>query len=134
MRQEKQKKIVLDHLKQMPIIEAVCKRSGIGRTTFYRWKRTDKTFAKKVDEAICEGESLVTDLSETQLISLIREKNFPALQLWLRAHHPKYSPKLEIKGKITNDEEPMTKKEAAMAKAALKMVAYYKNNDANKNK
>ena len=86
IRQTKEKEALLESLKQVPIIEYACKRTGISRTTFYRWKKDDKEFAKAVEEALTEGEELITDLSENQLISLIKDKNFQAIQLLSLIH------------------------------------------------
>jgi hypothetical protein len=78
------KKVVLEQLRKVPIVQIACERSDIGRSTFYRWKREDEKFKKAVDEAMEDGEAMINDLSESQLITLIKEKNFPAIQLWLR--------------------------------------------------
>ena len=97
MKRDKLKNSLIEQLKEMPILQFACKKIGVSRTSYYRW-RTDPEFAKEADAAIAEGEALITDLSESQLIALIRDRNFQALQLWLRHHHPKYSQKLEITG------------------------------------
>ena len=47
MKNSKQKKIFLDHLRKIPIIQVVCEKSGIGRTTVYRWKKQSKKFATR---------------------------------------------------------------------------------------
>ncbi|TAJ15303.1 hypothetical protein EPO56_01245 [Patescibacteria group bacterium] len=51
-----------------------------------------------------EGVDFVCDMSEGQLLSLIRDKNFPAIHLWLRKHHPRYADKVEISGRIEHKE------------------------------
>jgi len=65
-----------------------------------------------------EGEEMINDLSESQLITLIKEKNFSAVQLWLRQHHPKYGNKLEVRTKIET-EDPMTPEQEALVREAL---------------
>ena len=37
---------------------------------------------------------MVNDLSESQLISLIKDKDFKSMVLWLKVHHPKYTKNL----------------------------------------
>jgi len=96
MKTDKTKDLLLETLRQMPIVELSCKKVGVSRATFYRWKRDDKEFTKAVDNAILEGENLVTDMSESQLISLVKDRNFQAIHLWLKVHHKKYSDKVEI--------------------------------------
>lgn len=116
---EKEKNRLIDILKQMPIIESACRKTNISRTTFYRWKREDKEFAKAVEEAMHEGENLISDLSENQLISLIRDGNFQAIQLWLKHHHKKYAEKLDITANVNIKEEPLTTEQKELVEKAL---------------
>jgi len=44
LRQAKDKEFLLECLKKMPIVETACARAGIGRSTFYRWRKEDKEF------------------------------------------------------------------------------------------
>ncbi len=76
MKNVKAKKIFLENLKKIPIVHASCERSGISRASVYRWKKEDEKFAKAMSEAMDEGEALINDLSEGQLITLIKDKNF----------------------------------------------------------
>ena len=76
MKQDKTKELLLELLKKTPIIQIACEKTGIARSSFYRWKLKNKKFSRAVEEAISEGEMLITDMSETQLIGLIRDKNF----------------------------------------------------------
>jgi len=123
MKQLKEKKALLDYLRQTPIVELACKRANLGRTTFYRWRKEDKEFAKAADEALSEGEKLITDMSESQLITLIKEKNFSAINLWLRVHHPKYANKVEVTGNLKIKEDPLTPEQEEIMKKALKLAA-----------
>ena len=66
----------LDQLKKFPIVQLACEKAKISRNSIYRWRREDETFAKDMDDAITEGEAMVNDMSESQLIQLIKEKNF----------------------------------------------------------
>ena len=104
-RQDAERKLLLEQLRKTPIVQLACERSGIGRTTYYRWRREDTQFLKDSDEAMRDGEGMINDLSESQLLAMIKERNFPAIQLWLRQHHPKYGNKMEITGKITTEEQ-----------------------------
>ena len=126
-RHSKEKDKILEQLKKMPIIQIVCERAGVGRATFYRWRKEDAEFKKATDEAIAEGEMLITDMSESQLISLIRDRNFAAIQLWLRQHHPKYTNKVEIDGHLTCSDEELTPEQANIVKQALRFASFEKN-------
>jgi len=126
-RQAKNKLEIIEQLKKMPIIQVACQRAGIGRTTFYDWCNKDKEFKKATDEAMKEGEDFISDISESQLISLIREKSFSALQLWLRTHHPKYASRLEINGQLTtHEEDELSPEQKAVVRRALRLAGYKK--------
>lgn len=128
---EKDKDQLIDILKQMPIIESACRKANISRTTFYRWKREDKEFAKAVEEAMTEGENLISDLSENQLISLIRDGNFQAIQLWLKHHHKKYAEKLDITANLNIKEEPLTPEQKKLVEKALTQAGILLKNNQN---
>lgn len=122
MKDVKQKELFLEQLKKMPIIQIACKNSGISRATIYRWKKEDKEFAKNMNGAILEGETFITDVSESQLISMIKDKNFPAIQLWLRTHHPKYGNKIELLGNLKIENEPLTVEQQEIVRRALQLA------------
>ncbi len=117
-RNKTEQKFVLEQLRKMPIVQIACERSNIGRSTYYRWRREDAKFKKATDEAMQDGEEMINDLSESQLITLIKEKNFPAIQLWLRQHHPKYRNKVEVTTR-TEEDEQLTPEEAKLVRNAL---------------
>jgi hypothetical protein len=106
----------------MPILQIAFERAGHSRSTYYNWRDEDKEFARAADEAIAEGEALITDMSESQLISLVREKHFPAINLWLRAHHPKYKEKVEITGQLVHEQREFTEEENELHKEALRLA------------
>lgn len=117
----KDKAAVLEQFRKMPILQVALERAGISRSTYYNWRDEDKEFAKDADKAIAEGEALITDMSESQLISLVRDKHFPAVQLWLRHHHPKYAPKLEIEGTINTIQE-LSPEQKELVRKALELA------------
>jgi len=123
MKSDKIKKLLLEQLKKTPIIQIAVEKVGVGKSSFYRWKEEDKEFAKAVDEALIEGESLINDLSETQLINLIREKNFQAIRMWLQVHSKKYNPKIEVTGSFNVKEESLTPEQQATVKEALRLAS-----------
>lgn len=117
-RQDSEKKLVIEHLKKIPIIQLACERSGISRPTYYRWRNEDEIFKKDSDYAMKDGKEMINDLSESQLIALIKDKNFHAIQLWLRQHHPEYGNRLEVKATIEK-EDPLTPEQEALIREAL---------------
>ena len=110
----------LSELKKVPIVQVACEKSGLSRNSIYRWRKNDKLFAKQMDEAILEGIDLVNDMSETQLLTLIKEKNYQAISFWLRHRNVNYKNKLEIT--TTEDTEELTPSQAKIVKEALKLA------------
>jgi len=134
MKKDKIKELLLEQLKKTPVVQIACEKIGVGRASFYRWKQEDKRFAKAAEEAITEGEMLITDLSETQLINLIRDKNFSAIQLWLKTHNPKYGNKVEISGNINYSNEELTPEQANVIRQALRLASFDKKDEKGKKK
>lgn len=127
-RKAKTKQDLINVLKEMPIIEVAVKRIGISRDTFYRWKLEDKVFAKQSQEAFVQGIEFINDMSESQLVSLIKEKSWQAIQFWLKHHHARYADKIEISGKIES-EEKLTPEQATIVKAALRLANFSKKHE-----
>jgi len=127
MKKDKTKEILIEQLKKTPIIQIACEKVGVARATYYRWRKENGEFKKATDEAISEGEMMITDMSESQLISLIRDKNFAAIQLWLRHHHPKYINKVEVTGNLNVREEPLTPEQEELVEKALKLAGLIEN-------
>lgn len=120
-RQTKEKELMIEALKKTPIVEIACKKAGIGRATYYRWRIEDEGFAKKADEALLEGSQFINDMAESQLLTAIRDNNLSAIIFWLRNHHAIYANKLELTGELKHEYKLTSEEEALIAKA-LAMV------------
>ena len=116
MKKPKYSKKFLGELRKVPIVQVACEKVGVSRNTVYRWKREDKDFAKQFDEALADGVEFVNDMSESQLLQLIKEKNFSAVRFWLNKRHPAYKDKLEVT-RIGEIEELSPEQEATVRKA-----------------
>jgi hypothetical protein len=110
----------LDELRKVPIVQVACEKTGLSRNSVYRWRKDDKEFLKRMDTALAEGVALVNDMSESQLLTLIKEKNYPAISFWLRHRNDNYKNKLEITTKEDNEE--LTPSQAKIVKQALKLA------------
>lgn len=124
MKKAKHSKLYLDELRKVPIVQVACEKSGISRNTIYRWIREDKVFAKAFDEAMSDGVAFVNDMGESQLLQLIKDKNFPAVRFWLNKRHPAYKDKIEVTTK--EDIEALTPSQAKIVKQALKLASITK--------
>ena len=95
-RTEKDKLALLETLKEMPIIQVACKKAGVSRATYYRWRKEDINFLRQTEASLAQGFEFINDMSESQIIQLIREKKMPAITTWLKHHHPIYGSKYKI--------------------------------------
>lgn len=120
-RQNKLKEAFLEQLKRTPTIETSCQKVGIARATVYRWIKASGKFEKKVDEALVEGRTFMSDVAENQLFSLIGEKKIEAIRLYLSTHNSRYGNKLELSGSVSNKDEPLTKEQKKLIREALKL-------------
>ncbi|MDD5463622.1 MAG: phBC6A51 family helix-turn-helix protein [Candidatus Moranbacteria bacterium] len=122
MKKNRDKELILEQLKKIPIMMVACEKVGIARSTVYRWRDDDKKFAKELEEALVEGESLINDMSESQLLSMIREKNWSAISFWLRHRNPKFRERVEVTAKFEKQEE-LTAEQEEVVREALKLAS-----------
>lgn len=127
----KNKTLIIEGLKKTPIIQLVCEKNGIARSSFYRWRKEDKEFAENVDKAIIQGNHLINDMAESQLISAIKDKNMTGIIFWLKNHHRTYADKLRLSGKIKT-ENKLTPEQELEIKRALKLASLFKDQDESK--
>lgn len=129
-RQVKDKLEVIKNLKTIPIVELACKKANIARSTFYKWKSEDKEFANNAEAAMEEGLLLVNDLSESQLLNLIKDKKLGAITFWLKHRHVAYGTRVKIEADIKNliNKEP-TPEQDAIVKKAIELASIPKNNE-----
>jgi hypothetical protein len=74
-----------------------------------------------MDEALAEGEALVNDMSESQLLTLIKEKNWQAISFWLRHRNPRFKDKIEVTSKAEDTGE-LSPSQAEVVRQALKLA------------
>lgn len=121
VRQSSDKAHLLDALKEMPIVQVACKKSGVSRATYYRWRRDDREFLRQCNDALAQGIDFINDMSESQLISLIREKKMPAIAMWLKHNNVRYGakqqsfPNSSINDDFTAEEENIVAQALALA-------------------
>ena len=126
----------LGELKKVPIVQVACERVGVSRNSVYRWKREDKDFKEDMEQALAEGEALVNDMSESQLLTLIKEKNWSAISFLLRHRNPKFKDKVEVTTKFEDNDE-LSPSQSAIVRKALQLAeilpAIEKNHDQEQN-
>jgi hypothetical protein len=110
-----------EELKKIPIIQVACEKTNLSRNTVYRWKKEDQEFSKKMDQAISDGVDFVNDMSESQLLTLIKEKSWPAISFWLKHRNSKFKERIEIEGGIKVIEE-LSPEKSEQVKNALTLA------------
>ncbi len=120
MKKPKYSQQFLTELRKVPIVQVACEKTGVSRNSVYRWKREDKAFAKQFDEALADGVEFVNDMSESQLLQLIKDKNFSAVRFWLNKRHPAYKDKLEVTR--AGDIEELSPEQEATVRKALELA------------
>jgi len=122
-RKAREQALLLEQLKKVPIVSIACEKSGIGRATYYRWKKEDLDFSKAADDALAEGTYLVNDMAESHLLAAIRDNNLGAVMYWLKHRNPNYNNKLEVTARIKQDNDALTPEQEAAITEALKMAS-----------
>lgn len=121
VRQESFKKTFLEQLKRSPTIEQSCQKVGVGRATVYRWMQKSARFSKELEKALTEGRQLMSDVSESQLFSLIGDKDMRAIRFFLATHNPRYSNKIELSGTVNTKDAPLTAEQKSLIRQALQL-------------
>lgn len=121
-RQVEQRRLLVDQLRKIPIIQVACEKVGVSRATYYRWTNEDPAFATEVDTAIMEGTAFINDMAESQLIAAIKDQNFPAISFWLRHRHKAFADKLQVEATVTAKPPELGQEEAALVADALRLL------------
>jgi hypothetical protein len=121
---EKNKKLIAEQLRKTPIVQFACEKTGVGRSTYYKWRAKDLIFARAADRAIEAGRFFINDLAESKLIGLIQNSHPTAIIFWLKHNHPKYT---EI-SRVIHEYETVTSKPSVeegsmMAEEMAKIMA-----------
>lgn len=119
---DKTQELLLEQLKKTPIVQVACEKVGVGRASYYRWRKENEIFAEQADLSITEGSLLVNDMAESQLMAAIRDKNLTAIIFWLKHHHPHYATKVEVTARLKSDNETLTPEQEALVTKALKLA------------
>jgi hypothetical protein len=123
MKKNRTRTLFLEQIRKIPIIQVACERVGVARSSVYRWRDENEEFRKELEEALADGEMMVNEISESQLISLIRDKNWPAISFWLRHRNPKFKERLEINANIQPPQDELTPEQQIIVKEALRLAS-----------
>lgn len=110
-----------EELRKVPIVQVACEKTGVSRNSVYRWKKEDKQFTNKMDQAMTDGVAFVNDMSESQLLTMIKEKNWSAISFWLKHRNDNYKNKVELSGTFNTINE-LSPEQEKLVKQALSLA------------
>jgi ACT domain-containing protein len=116
------KNLIIEQLKKTPIVSIAAEKTGIGRSTYYRWRKSDLRFSSQADSAIAEGTMLVNDMAESQVLALIRDGNLTAAIFWLKYHHPSYETRIELRQAANAVDKDLSKMQRSAVEKVLELL------------
>ncbi|MEK9157022.1 MAG: hypothetical protein AAB448_02745 [Patescibacteria group bacterium] len=116
-RQGDKKNEMVEQLKRTPIVQVACEKVSIARATYYRWIKDDTDFRLRAEAAIDEGNGLVSDMAESQMINMIRNGNLGAITFWLKHRHRSYGTRVDLNANVRVDRPLTPEEEEAIGKA-----------------
>ena len=123
MKKDRTRDLFLEQVRKIPIVQVACEKVGVARSTVYKWRKDDPSFAKLMDEALADGEAIVNDMSESQLLAKIKNGEWPPIAFWLRKLHPKFKDRLEISGSLQSPQDELSPEQEAVVKEALRLAS-----------
>jgi hypothetical protein len=94
----KDKERFLEALRENHIVLAVCRKTGISKSAYYRLRQSDPRFAKAADAAMAEGIDLVNDAAESNVVTGVKNQDDDMTRFWLKHRHPAYAERLMLAG------------------------------------
>lgn len=78
---------------EMPFVNQACKKAGISRATFYRWKKDNPEFREGVNKALKEGRENIAEIAEVMLMKKVRDGDINAIKFTLAHNTNRYKTK-----------------------------------------
>lgn len=83
----------LEMIAEMPFVNQACKKAGISRATFYRWKKDNPEFREGVKKALSEGRENIAEIAEVMLMKRVRDGDMNAIKFALTHNSERYKQK-----------------------------------------
>ena len=87
---------VLEILSETPLVNYACKKVGISRMTFYRWRKDNLDFRTEADRLLSLGRENVGEMAEASLIKNIKDGKMDAIRFFLQNNDPRYMAKRTV--------------------------------------
>lgn len=81
---------ILKELEDNPLVERACKKTGIARSTYYRWCAADIVFKHSAEQAQNKGREKLTDFVESKLLENISNNQYASIAYWLSHNTTRY--------------------------------------------
>lgn len=94
-RSSEERKKLLEALAEAPFVSHACKKLGVSRATFYRW-RENTEFEQEVQDALEMGRARGCDIAEAALYKAMQDGNMTAIKFFLQNNEPRYALKRPI--------------------------------------
>ena len=122
MKKDRLQNLVLEQLRKVPIIQVAAEKVGVSRSTIYRWKSQSEQFCRDLDKALAEGEDLINDMGESQLLTLMKDKHWPSIAFWLRHRNPKFRDRVEVTANLQTPQEELSPEQQDIVREALRLA------------
>lgn len=99
---KKDKAKLIELLQANPFVGSACKKVGISRATYYRWRKDDLYFNRDTDEALDISRSSINDLAESKLVQNIESNHFSSIVFWLKHNSAVYKEPTRLKFDVQN--------------------------------
>lgn len=94
MKKHRTKEKFLEELRKTPIVQVVCEKLGVSRNTYYRWVKEDLGYEIEATKALSEGEAVVNDVAESNVLRGIQNQDKDYTKYWLGHRNPRFKPAL----------------------------------------
>lgn len=107
----------IEMIAEMPFVNQACKKAGISRATFYRWKKDNPEFREGVDKALKEGRENISEIAEVMLMKRVRDGDINAIKFTLAHNTTRYKQK-----RPAYPFPPISKEDLDLHRMAMKWV------------
>ncbi len=108
---------LIEVLKETGIVGLSCKKTGINRSTFYRWARDIPDFKIAADTALVEGKENTCDMAKSMLLKKVKDGSMDAIKYFLSNNDLQYIQKRTV------FVEPMTSEDRRLVETIRKRQA-----------
>lgn len=99
---KKDKAKLVELLQANPFVGSACKKVGISRATYYRWRKDDLYFYRATNESLDISRSSINDLAESKLVQNIENNELSSIMFWLKHNSEIYKTSTRLNFDLKN--------------------------------